>query len=907
MTVFNKLVLACALVAVAIAPAFAQTPTRDAKLILTVTDQTAGVLPGATVTIRGLDDATKAAAPIVTRTADRGVATVENLAAGRYSVRIDMDGFNPTLMPDLKIAKGDNKRTITMALKSMSETVTVQRDRQTVGADRGSVTFGSALTREQIEQLPDDPVELERAIRELAGGDAMIRVDSFEGARLPDKSQIKAIHISRDQFAAENHNAHGITIDIVTQAGAGPFRLNSGYNFADSALNGKSILVPAKGASRNQGFNIGGGGTLIPNKLSMSFNGGYNNSFNEPNIYANTVNGLVSEAAKLRAKSNGLNLYADLTYALTKDQTLRVYYSQFSNDDTNSGVGQYDLLDRAYAQKSTFRSVRGQEAGPLGRRFVTNSKFSINWQDSDITSVSDATTVRVIDGFTSGGAQRKGGRRAVDFMVQSDLDYVRGMHTVRVGVLANGGNYRSDDSSNYVGTYTFESLDAFAAGKARSFTRRIGDPVVEYFNTQAAIYLQDDIRVRKNLSFSPGLRYEVQTHLRDWKALGPRFGFTWSPFKSGKTSVRASWGIFYDWLSTSTYEQALRIDGFRQRELSILNPSYPNAGAAGSVSIGNQYLIDANLEMPRNQRLSAGVDQQIGSRARVSATYSYTRNDQVLRGENVNAPVNGVRPDKTFNNIFRAVSDGEGTQHQLVSSASWQFAAQSAALQRDRFNIRRGGLNVSYFLAKSRSNTDGAFAPPATGAIDTEWGPAFGDVRHRVNVGFNTQALRNLAVNINFSGGSGSTYNITTGRDDNGDLVFNDRPSGYTRNAGRGKGNWTLNASFSYNMTFGRPSGSGGGGGGGMVGGMGMPMGASTMIVMGGGGDHGAVESMVRGAAPPQQVPGRYRVSVFLRISNLTNHANPFGYSGAMTSPSFGLPTNYQGVRQVNLGMNFGF
>ncbi len=64
---------------------------------------------------------------------------------------------------------------------------------------------------------------------------------------------------------------------------------------------------------------------------------------------------------------------------------------------------------------------------------------------------------------------------------------------------------------------------------------------------------------------------------------------------------------------------------------------------------------------------------------------------------------------------------------------------------------------------------------------------------------------------------------------------------------------------------------------------------------------------MVRGAAAPQKQPGRFRVSIFMRIANLTNHANPFGYSGAMTSKSFGLPTNYQGVRQVNLGLNFGF
>lgn len=871
----------------------AQAPARDAKLIVTITDQTAGVLPGATVTLTALGEAMKSAPPVVVQTSDRGLATIDSVAPGVYSLRIDMDGFDSTLIPDLKLVKGDNKRAITLALKTMSETVTVQRDRQLVGADRGSVTFGSALTREQIEALPDDPAELEQAIRDMAGPDAVLKVDSFEGAQLPNKSQIKAIHISRDQFAAENHYAGGISIDIVTQAGSGPFRMNGNYNLADSALNGKSPLVPKKGASRNQNYNFGGGGTIIPNRLSVSFNGGFNRSFSTPNIYANTASGLVSEAADLRSHSNGMNLYGDVTYALTKDQTLRVYYSQFSNDDTNNGVGQYDLLERAYSSTSRYKAIRGQEAGPLGRRFVTNTKFSVTWQDSDTTSVSDAVTLRVIDGFTSGGAQRKGGRRARDFMVQSDLDYVRGIHTMRVGVLTTGGNYRSDDSSNYNGTYTFESLDAFAAGRARSYTRRVGDPLIEYFNTQAAIYIQDDIRVKKSLSFSPGLRYEVQTHLRDFAALGPRFGFTWSPFKSGRTSVRASWGIFYDFLSSGTYEQALRVDGFRQQELSILNPSYPDPGSVGSLSIGNKYLIDPSLQMPRNQRLSAGVDQQIGKQARVSATYSYTLNTESLRGENLNAPVGGVRPDPNFNNIIRAVSDGEGRVHSLIASASWTFAAPSPALQQARFNIRRGSVNASYFWSHARNNTDGAFQPPPNNDLATEWGPTFGDIKARVNVSLNSQALKNLNVNLNLNAATGAPYNITTGRDDNGDLFFNDRPIGYGRNAGRGDGQWTLNGSVSYNLTFGRKPASGGG----------APMGPGTMIMVGGGDVRGAIMNMVASAAAQP----KYRVSIFLRASNLTNHANPYGYSGAMTSPSFGKPTIYQGVRSVNLGMSFGF
>ena len=82
--------------------------------------------------------------------------------------------------------------------------MTVGRDPQTTASDRGS-TFGTALTREQIEALSDDPDEMARQLQDMAGPGATMRVDSFEGAQLPPKAQIKAIHITRDTFAAENH------------------------------------------------------------------------------------------------------------------------------------------------------------------------------------------------------------------------------------------------------------------------------------------------------------------------------------------------------------------------------------------------------------------------------------------------------------------------------------------------------------------------------------------------------------------------------------------------------------------------------------------------------------------------------------------------------------------------------
>ena len=62
--------------------------------------------------------------------------------------------------------------------------------------------------------------------------------------------------------------------------------------------------------------------------------------------------------------------------------------------------------------------------------------------------------------------------------------------------------WQSNDTSNYLGTYTFESLEAFDAGRPRSYTRRIGDPNIRYNNLQGAVYVQDDMRVRRNLTLS---------------------------------------------------------------------------------------------------------------------------------------------------------------------------------------------------------------------------------------------------------------------------------------------------------------------------------------------------------------------------------------------------------------------
>lgn len=142
---------------------------RDTRLLITVVDQTGGVLPGATVTIAGQDDATKSVLiEPVTATA-QGVATFDRLRPGRYAVKAEFSGFDPRVNPDVRVRAGENKETISLAIEKLADTVNLARDRQEVAVDRAT-TFGSALTREQIEALSDDPAVLRQQLAEMAGG-----------------------------------------------------------------------------------------------------------------------------------------------------------------------------------------------------------------------------------------------------------------------------------------------------------------------------------------------------------------------------------------------------------------------------------------------------------------------------------------------------------------------------------------------------------------------------------------------------------------------------------------------------------------------------------------------------------------------------------------------------------------
>jgi hypothetical protein len=668
----------------------------------------------------------------------------------------------------------------------------------------------------------------------------------------------------------------------MTMPGAGPIRGSTDFNFADDALNAKNALSTTKGQEQLRQGNVSLFGTIKPNKTSFSLSAGLASQYFSSNIYAVLPGGEVF-AEPLRQPMDRWNISGRIDHVIAKDHAIRLSFDRSDTEQRNVGVGEYNLPSRRYTNNSVSNMLRFSENGPLGRRFFLDSRLQVRWSDSSSVSSVEEATIRVNDAFTSGGAQTKGGRQDIVFEAATDLDYVRGNHSWRMGVLVEGGRYTSDDTSNYLGTYTFASLADYEAGKASSYSRRIGNPNLRYSQVQAGVYVQDDWRVLRSLLLSAGVRYGSQNHVGDAWNLSPRVSAAWSPYRDGKITFRASYGYFYDWVAGDIYKQTLLVDGYRQRELNIINPSYPDPGLIGTSPPTNRYLWSDDLLLPNAHRFTSGVDRVLTPNSRVSATYSFGFGTNLLRPRNLNVPVGGVRPDPEFANELKLVSDADSNSHTV--NIGWNLM---------KMDWRRLFLFVNYTLSTARTNTTGAFSPLSSGDnLDAEWGPSSGDARHRVGGSINVNPLSNLSVSLNASYRTATPYNITTGRDDNGDGVFNDRPAGTSRNSVRGSDSFELGGRLSWGIGFGPPRSAGGGGGG-----------QTVVVAMGsGGGGGGAMAAGFAGGAADK----RFRVDFYVSAQNILNRTNYTAYSGVLTSPLFGQPTSAGTPRRVQLGARFSF
>ncbi len=853
-----------------------------ATLRVTVVDETRAILPGAVVLLVGDDGAEQ-----TLQTDALGITTASDLAPGTYTIGASFPGFRPA-SSSVTLRRGVNQATLTLL-------VAIREDVQVSGVDaaeRRDNGFTTTLSQAEIDGLSDDPDEMAEQLAEMAGPGAQIFVDGFRGGRLPPKDQIQQIRFRTNSYAAEYHDAGMVRVEVVTKPGMGSWRSRVTFGFRDESLNARNAFSSVTPPEQVKRVQVSSQGPIVKGKTSVTFSVESNQAYDSQTIVAATPAGEVRDL--VRRPNDVVNACLRVEQALGAGNALRAEYQRRTQDRRNLGVGDFSLPEQAFRTDAVTDTIRLRNTRVFGKKAFSELKFEFIQTSSENTSASSLPTLRVLDAFTGGGAGQTGVREGRQFVVDQSLDLTLRKHSLRAGVLLEAGSWDSTQQSNANGTYTFSSLAEFQAGLARNFTRRVGDPAVSYSQYQLGWYAQDDFRLRKNLQVSLGLRQELQTHVDDKWNLAPRAAFTWTV---AKTNVRGGWGVFYDWFEAGTYEQTLRVDGVRQIDEVIVNPTFPvTETSAGTRLPPSRIQTASRLDQPIVQQASLGFDRNLKEWMGIRGDYMWTRGYRMLRSVNVNAPVQGVRPDPLVGNISELRSTGERAQDRVNLAVNV------------RVPNRRIFGNVMYQWASTRNVADGPLSLPSNSADpDADWGPAMQDIRHRVFFMANFPLWAGVRAGFNLQASSGRPYNITTGVDTNGDTVFNDRPAGVARNSARAAAqvNADLRLTRSFNLGGLLKGGPEGVPAGGPPPPMPMPGGASAQRGMGGGPGGG-------GGDGPQMVVmegsnSRYRLDLYANFQNVFNRTNLNAFSGNLLSPYFGVATSAGPARRIELGATVSF
>ncbi len=145
-------------------------------------------------------------------TSARGDAVFTTLEPGTFTIHVESPGFEPADVAGVRVRAGDNRREVKLKIAKLAETVQVGRDPRERASDPRGNAFATVLDQAQIDELPDDPDEMEQMLRDMAGPGSVLRVNGFRGGRLPPKGQIQQIRFRRNMFAADTHEP-GFVVD----------------------------------------------------------------------------------------------------------------------------------------------------------------------------------------------------------------------------------------------------------------------------------------------------------------------------------------------------------------------------------------------------------------------------------------------------------------------------------------------------------------------------------------------------------------------------------------------------------------------------------------------------------------------------------------------------------------------
>jgi Carboxypeptidase regulatory-like domain len=933
-------VLTCAWVV----PAMSQSQTAAASSSATtttgtirgqVTDPSGAVVANATIGILVSGTTTH-----VTASDHNGNYQIENLAPGSYTVVANAKGFAIFAHSDVAVSLGQaTEYNIALDISVEEEKVNVEDLGPQLDVNPANNASAIVLSGKDLEALPDDPDELQSDLEALAGpsggpNGGQIYIDGFTGGQLPPKSSIREIRINQNPFSAEFDKLGYGRVEIFTKPGTDKYHGQFSVEGNSSGLNTRNpFLGDAAQTPYDSVIYMGNFGGPINKKASFFF------TLQRRDIdEIAVVNASVLGADSLPTPFNQsvpnprtrTNLGPRIDYQLTPSNTLTARYQYYRDTQQNAGVGGLVLPDAGYDAASAEHTLQISDSQILGSKAVNETRFQYLRDNSSQNPLSFTPSLDVLGSFIQGGSTQ--GRQADHqdhYELQNYTSIAQGKHFLKFGGRLRVLRETNVSSEGFNGSYTFASLAAFAGNFPNQYSISATPsgvvPNVAISLVDVGLYVQDDWKLRRNLTLSGGLRFESQNAISNHSDWAPRLGFAWGIGGGGKTApktvLRGGFGIFYERFTYDLLLNATRFNGEVQQQYVLENPPYPTPPPVSTLPPTTQsiYQISSQLHAPYILQTAFSLERQFTKIANATVSYLNARGVHQFLTDNVNAPLpgspysTGPKPNSSFGPIDQYISDGQFRQNQLITN----------------FNIRAStkiSLFGYYVLNYANSNAAGPSSFPSNPYnLAADYGRASFDIRHRVVMGGSVGLPHAIRLSPFLIFNSGTPYNVTTGQDLNNDLVFNDRPALGTNLSGAcvsptvachyvvptqpytpipintltGPNHFTLNLRLAKTFGFGPdakgknsaqsdggPPGGGGPQGGGGGGGGGGGAGGGARGGGGGGFGRGPGGGGFGGGAPA--TTRRYNLTLSVNVRNVFNIVNGATPVGVLTSPNFG-------------------
>jgi hypothetical protein len=610
---------------------------------------------------------------------------------------------------------------------------------------------------------------------------------------------------------AEFGRASGGVVNILTKSGTNDLRGSLYGFFRNQRFDARNPLAPTKDLLTQTQYGGTIGGPLRRERTFFFSNfeqtrRNYSAVLTISPVAVNSINnrlravnyqGPLVSTGVVPASFDTTNFFTRIDHSINQRNQLSGRYSLYHIEAANSrNVGGLNAVSRGTGLSDTDQTVVVSNVTTLSSRTLNEARVQYTNSRLDAPVNDEAGPAVNIAGVANFGTATFSpqGRDINLFEAVDNVSTQRGDHSLKFGAgfLYNRVNILFPGALQ--GVYSFSSLNNFLNGNYLNYQQAFGVPSQLQSNPNFGEFVQDEWRVRPDLTVNAGLRYDVQwlpdPIQPDTDNFAPRLGIVYAP-GDRKTVVRASYGLYYDRIPLRATSNALQRDGskFLVVQLSPTQPGapvFPNVLALQPATLPtrpNITRIDPNIETSYSRQANLQIERELPGNAVLSVGYLHLRAYHVILSRNVNVPTvpasagipNLGRPDPNWGNISRFESSGRSNYDGMVVSYN-QRAARWA-------NVR-----VSYTLSKTIDDAGNFFFSSVQDNfnIRDDRGLSDNDQRHRLVVSGSLDAPHGFQFGYIFTYASRLPFNVLLGTDRNLDTNNNDRPLGVGRNTGHG-------------------------------------------------------------------------------------------------------------------------